>query len=307
MARMAPGARKKQKRHTLKAKEKTESVDKENEAKQEGSNMETTEDPKDAKLEALNAGCKKRRLRAPQNHVPEAQSFVKAFEGKSSGSSSLERLLDDQVLRALEGTRQWRPILGPLKNDKIKRDKLHRFGVKLFKWAQPYLQRGATGNKHKASLPDLSKGQAKLLELSQMTSFIECYQDYLLKQKRGKLAKGAREAVEDSFMQGMGTSESAGTKRRRLKDAVLANANANLEKEADPDSVMSAVLPTFTASQPVQPQGQKDFTSQFAALKAKARSTPPSYETAIRSEVQDMKKDIAELKEIIMLSFADKK
>ena len=90
-----------------------------------------------------------------------------------------------------------------------------------------------------------------------------------------------------------------------MKDAVLASANAKLQMEADPDRVMSAVLPTFTASQPAQPQGRKDFTSQFAALKAKARSTPPSFEKEKRGEIRYMKKNIAELKDIIMLSFPD--
>ena len=88
-----------------------------------------------------------------------------------------------------------------------------------------------------------------------------------------------------------------------MKDAILASANAKLQMEADPDRVMSAVLPTFTASQPAQ--GRKDFTSQFAALKAKARSTPPSFEKAKRGEIRYMKENIAELKDIIMLSFHD--
>ena len=66
---------------------------------------------KDAKLEALTVRCKKRRLRAPQNHVPVALSLIKTFEDKSAASGTLDKLLDETILRVLEGNRQWKPIL----------------------------------------------------------------------------------------------------------------------------------------------------------------------------------------------------
>ena len=51
--------------------------------------------------------------------------------------------------------------------------------------------------------------------------------------------------MEDEYMMKMGMSESRTTKLARMQEAVLASANAKLEKEADPDSVTRSVLPVI--------------------------------------------------------------
>lgn len=70
-------------------------------------------------------------------------------------------------------------------------------------------------------------------------------------------------------MMRMGISESGATKKTRMQEAVLANANAQLEKEADPDGVMRLEhrFASFQPRQSVKEAGSRSIASEFAAIK----------------------------------------